>query len=846
MTIKDANDELRSILLDGNVPILFLGSGFSIGAHNKSELLDGKSLGKLIFDRLIKEKVPESDYEEIQGYNLRDLCSEVYSLYHGKKELSKLLVECFSQTYPKEGGFHYKLLDYPWKKIYTVNIDDLVENIYAAKDKSLFVQNKKNLQNEDSLSTILYKLHGCVKCPEEGFVFSSDEYLELTTKMLDARVCNFTDELLNNNIIFVGASLDEPDIEHFLKIYADSGMRKRKNKLIFIDYEPKRKLKSRVKELGGILIQASAQEFLEYVSGLNYNPNEVEKAVISLNYNGIYRLSDLKKLFVEPYESKLYEGNFCKWQDIYDEWFFTTDTYKKAVNKLDFLVSNMESISCFCLYGTMFSGKSSILKALAFHLEQNGYDILEYRSKILHISPLIEYINTSTNQKFVLVVDCGAYYYETFEKIFATHIGEKRLVILSASREYYHSKKKYYLEGNNYCDYYVDGEFKKEDVEMISRILNKKAHLSYLASFDETKRQREIFKMKNIINLLLGLTYGNISHRIEEEYKRMFSYLSQNEKKMLTELAIFNIADVEHYPRVLFAESYGGYVNLDGDICKGQIRINDYARIDEQGITLRNSVLNTFIITEMRSEIKDILINVLKKISRRVSERKNDMWYIIFQCLLKDDILQDKLKLNRKERNNIYFSVKEEYKHISYYWLQLGLFFQKCGDYTAAYNYLEMSSSIRPNSFKIQHAIARNFLRHANNTKNKIEALALFKNGETRMKELIESKEYYKEKAKLFSVNCYVSEKIHFCNKFCMCPENSEIRYMYSELKSVIDNRNDPYMDHVCESFFAFLEKNGKLSVLRINLDSPLFKYVGKKNIIHDDILLRDPVTDSI
>lgn len=846
MTIKEANDELKSVLLGGSVPVLFLGAGFSIGARSTSDLLDGSDLKKLIFDRLIKEKVPESDYEEIQAYNLRDLCSEVYSLYHGKSELNKLLVKCFSQTYPQKRGFHYKLLNYPWKKIYTVNIDDLVENIYTTMDKPLLVQNKHILKTEDNSCTVLYKLHGCVNCPEEGFVFSRDEYLELTSKMLDAKVANFTDEILNNNVIFVGTSLDEPDIEHFLKIYADSGMKKRKNKLIFIDYAPNRKLRSRVEELGALLIQASAQDFLEYVSGLNYNPNEIEKAVISLNYSGLYRLSDLKKLFEKPYESKLYEGDFCRWQDIYDEWFFETDTYKKAVDKLDELIGNTQLINCFSLYGTMFSGKSSILKALAYHLEQKGFDILEYRGKILHIPPLIEYIKKSTNQKFALVVDCGAYYYETFEKIFGSNIGEKKLVILTASREYYHIKKKYYLDGNSYSDYYVDGRFKKEDAEIISTILDKKSHLSYLASFDENRRQREIFKTKNVINLMLGLTYGNISYRIVDKYEKMFQNLSQIEKKMLTELAIFDIADIEYYPLVLFAERYGSRVNLGEEICKEQMRINDYARIDNDGVTLRNAVLDSFIIKEMRSDIKDILISVLKKISQRVSERSNDMWYIIFQCLLKDDILQDKLNLTDKERKNIYFSVKEEYKHISYYWLQLGLFFQKCGDYTAAYNYLEMSSSIRPRSFKIQHAIARNFLRHANNTKNKMDALILFEKGEAKMKELIESKEYYKEKAKPFSVNCYVSEKIHFCNKFDICLQNNEIKYMYSELESVIGKRNDPYMEKVCESFFAFLEKIGKLSILRINLDSPLFRYVGKKNIMYDNILTVDPVVESI
>ena len=90
MTINEAKDELNSVLLDGNVPILFLGAGFSIGARSKNALLDKKGLSGLIFERLIEGKVPKSDYKEILEYNLRDLCNEVYSLYQGKKELYEL------------------------------------------------------------------------------------------------------------------------------------------------------------------------------------------------------------------------------------------------------------------------------------------------------------------------------------------------------------------------------------------------------------------------------------------------------------------------------------------------------------------------------------------------------------------------------------------------------------------------------------------------------------------------------------------------------------------------------------------------------------------------------------
>lgn len=43
---------------------------------------------------------------------------------------------------------------------------------------------------------------------------------------------------------------------------------------------------------------------------------------MDLSYNGIYLLDNIVKLYKKPYESKLYEGNFCVWQDVYDGWTF--------------------------------------------------------------------------------------------------------------------------------------------------------------------------------------------------------------------------------------------------------------------------------------------------------------------------------------------------------------------------------------------------------------------------------------------------------------------------------------------------------------------------------------------
>ena len=70
---------------------------------------------------------------------------------------------------------------------------------------------------------------------------------------------------------------------------------------------------------------------------------------------------------------------------------------------------------------------------------------MEYVGRYLDINTIVNYINTSINSKFTLIIDGASYYYEQIEKLFLKNIGEKKLVILTSSSSYYHLNKKYYI-----------------------------------------------------------------------------------------------------------------------------------------------------------------------------------------------------------------------------------------------------------------------------------------------------------------------------------------------------------------------------------------------------------------
>ncbi len=824
-SFEQGKEYIKEILMSENPPVLFLGAGFSHAAENKANSMDGNGLKDYIYNYMVKERINPEDQKEVENYNLRRLCDEVYNLDGNKEKLYNFLKESYEHTRP--AIFHRNLTKYPWKEIYTVNIDDLVENIYRENDIDLVVQNKQELiaNNND---TQLFKLHGCVNNLSEGLVFSEEEYTDLIIKTMDAKLNRFISLIQQDNIILVGASLDEPDIHFYLKKYEDAGCKYRNNRLVIIDYNPSRYLQNTADKLGAILIKASTEDFLRFIGELNFNPNEIEKKRINLAYNGIHLLDNLKKLFEKQYESKLYEGYFCKWQDVFDEWNFENSDYLEACQKLDRLIDSNRGVNCFSIYGRYFSGKSCLLKALGYYLQRKGYEILEYRGRFLNINVIIDYVKTSPNKKICLVIDNASYYYEQIEKLFFREVDEKKLVILTASRTYYHLKKRYYLEGNSFEEFQVRDELNRQNASIIKKKLEEKNHLSYMASYTDKEQINEIVKQKTVATLIAGLTYGTISKTNKLAISYAFKDLTPIEQRLLTELAIFDATDIEVYPRELFSERYGKKIVLDEEITTDLKKIVDYVRMDDNELALRNPITEKCVIEANYNLLTDCIIDVLKYVARYVSEQKTDTWYIIFQSLLKEDVLINKLKLSDDEIQKIYFSVKKEYGNISYYWLQLGLFKQKNKDYVGAYNYLEKSASIRPKSYKIQHAIARNYMCYANHSENFEEAKRLFKEGEKRIRELIDSKDYYKEKAKPFSVNSYILEKIKFCRKFGVLPEDKELKYMSSIIDSI--ELSDAYMEKVYYAFYTFLDNNGKLGILSINFQSPYFKYAGRKN----------------
>ena len=844
----DTNEnELKRILLE-STPILFLGAGFSYGSKNGTgKLPTGDKLRRDIFNKFIEDSFSEDDKKEIREYNLQELCQFIYSSMEKKSELQQYIVTRFQHAKPE--AFHLLLNAYPWIRIYTVNVDDLVENIYAINDVNLTVQNRRDEKQCSSSSVELFKLHGCVNELGEGLVFSSKEYTNLISKRnfkLDA----LTTDLVKQNMIFVGASMDESDIDFYVSKYEDAGFQLRKGKLIFIDPNPNLKLRTRIKDMNGILLKWTTEQFLNFISKLKYDPTELEASKKALNYAGFYLYSDILAMSNERvYESRLYEGYSCKWRDVIDDWLFeSTD-----ITELESLCNNINiekgNSYCISVYGNRFTGKDCALKYIGAFLHKAGYVVIEFKGRFFDVSVLRRYIENCVQEKIALLVEDAPFLYRIIESLLEMNWGEKSLLILTTSRTYYHLKKRYYLEGNPYREIEFTDKIDRNTAEIIYEKLKQKGYTGELPR-TESGAIAAIYKKDSFINLFSDLTYGNgFKKRLNDATNSIINE-ANSIFNLYLDLVIFDKADLAYFPSELFVQQYdidlSVFVNRDyRKLSSEQKNIVDFLRIDENGLVLKNRLFVDMLWKKIsRRQILDELFALLVNVSSYVSENNNTYWRIIFESLLKEDALSKKFKIKETDILELYYKLKDYYSGISYYWLQLGLAEQKQKKYSKALNHLLMAQNIRPKAYQIQHAIARNYLKHANEEENIEVALELFSEGEKRMLELINSHENYKAKAKYFSIHCFVHEKIRLYNKHSELIDKNECKKMKTYIDE-ISEENSSLVVQLIREYMQLLRKNNLLKIITLKPDDLYFAALKHKEKTLIDIDNYDMIVDS-
>ena len=260
-------DSFRNTLFSGKYSLL-LGSGVSLSSR------DGRGRPLRGTEQL------QLDICRLTGANPATSLSRAYNLMTPQQRQSEL-VDRYSNC--RHGADLRPLRRFLWKRIFTFNIDDVIENLYRHDDcaQKLATLNFDSPFEPDTEKSVLQciHLHGFSGQPDSGFVFSHSEYTRILqgTNPWTLLLC---ETLPSDAFIIAGTSLDEIDLEHYLARRTSSTPRRGRGPSLLIEPNPDAATLADCNRYELILVKAEFGRFLEWMEGTFPNPPTASGLVV--------------------------------------------------------------------------------------------------------------------------------------------------------------------------------------------------------------------------------------------------------------------------------------------------------------------------------------------------------------------------------------------------------------------------------------------------------------------------------------------------------------------------------------------------------------------------------------
>lgn len=337
---------------------LFLGAGFSIYAKNSEDenLPLGDNIGQSIAE------IFNLDFNKYER-SLGNLCRKVKLT---KKDTLNTFLRNKYQV-KKYDSCYNVLPSLPIKNIITLNIDNLIEQVYSNPTSIKDISDNKIWGNIEKGNTVpLFKLHGSVTYPSEYELnFTTEEIQNLFT----------TDHALFNAVtyklsccptIFWGSSFSDGNTVQLIQ----NGIEKynAKNVPQWVVLYPKDKkfefLKETFHDLGFYIIEADTKELLLFLHDLPFRTENIDKCNKYSNYRAMFPnnfvCNELKKKSISRPISDFFKGDEPQISDVLSENIIKTSYYNTVLNKI---VNNKGTT---LITGIPGCGKSTLLLQLAF------------------------------------------------------------------------------------------------------------------------------------------------------------------------------------------------------------------------------------------------------------------------------------------------------------------------------------------------------------------------------------------------------------------------------------------------------------------------------------------------
>jgi hypothetical protein len=737
---------LKNQLSIGRV-CLFAGAGFSLSARNAN----GE---KLPLGGTLAEKLALKAGMSYQNESLTMVYEAVEPII-GRNNLWSYLSDLYTVV---NAEYWYEIaMSLTWFRIYTTNIDNLFQFLQPFKSGQrldMFVKGdfpEERQPHFDKLQCI--HLHGHINYRTNGLTFSPQDFAKHTARR-DTWYQTLVDDIQNMPILFIGTTLEEPILSHYLELRDSKPMDADK------EFRPKSFLISpnisairagTLKQRNIIPVSETAESFFislaDNLGLLDFHHKQVQTKVWPHLFGvGKQIRSDIATDFdpiipsILPITRRTHKGSFFlgaepTWDDIN----MNRDALRQVNQDLCEVARKANGgFQCIVLHGPAGSGKTTCLMQAAVSLASEGQQVYFAKgNERLSLDGILALAKSLENEdkQVVAVIDVVSRHIGSISsRIKALQSQANLTLVMSDRTNRYASRSQQFAELDPI-------EIKMPDLSEVDAIsvIEKLEHFGFLGALRGKTRAQQVneFVTRASRQLLIALREATSGKDFDTILENEFGELTEDAKLAYTICCIAVAKGApgvyrKHLSACLPKTRFSKGVVID-DLLRGiLVPGGDSGTLlkPRHGV-IAHLVANSIAPIELRYQaVLNFLIEVASYIvPNQIGKRTPP--FLAYRGMVNSEGLFDLFAGDVKLILSLYEEVRPYYDGDFLFWLQYAMAHTRAGNLDVAENYLNQSLSIRSSdrNHQAQHQRGILYLLKALSSENPASMIAKAKEG---------------------------------------------------------------------------------------------------------------------
>lgn len=720
--------------------VLFLGAGFSSEARNRhgDMMPDSRQLAAKMWSLL--------DYAgDYDGTVLADMYEALLGSGKNDTEITEFLE---GQLLTGEIPLSYDQLVRPyWYRIYTTNVDDLLQRVYRRNDAAprltpaSFPAEELRERDAALLTLQAVYLNGVLPCAPRELTFSVRQYARraaVTSPLYTA----FLGDYSYNPALFVGTELNEPLFWQHLEVREgrQRGVAELRPKSFLVVPRISPPKRVQLEALNVIPVEGTASDLLAWLGSISTRlasredvlretlpsvvalfsrTGKIEGSSAELREFGIAFHTVPTSMQVTSDRSFYLLGATPRWEDLFQDLDAPREITERMFHAIEHQFNSGTGISVHALLGSAGCGKSTILKRLALRLAQAGRLVFTSDSDNLPEAGVVVTALQQLPQRSVLIFDNADIAFRRIAEIvtLSSSLPVPPIVLVGSRLNEYDRRGTTLQRASEIVETEIPHLTRKEIVSILD-VLELNGLLGPLQGMSQAERVNEFEARDRAGQQLLVAMREATSGKgfdmiIEHEFGGLFPI---EVKTIYLCVALATDAGYRLSPRQMIAASSlppSEVLHALARTLRGIVLPSGYR--GEQ-LELRHRVIAGHVVDlvaprTLLADAYKALVPTLAAESK--GHRYGSSTISLFKELINHRTIYARFEENVAEARTIYESVASTLRGEAHFWLQYGLLELWYGNLEFAENFLRQAESLRPGSPYIQNALGHLYLKQA-------------------------------------------------------------------------------------------------------------------------------------